>query len=103
MKKMLMLSAAMALISFGYPSAPARADDSAAGQASDAADSGAAAVNSGSDEDAKANSNAGFDTPQAPVVDTRTPSEGSSGLDNAPTYNSNSGSGLDNAPTPPAQ
>ncbi|HTK84482.1 MAG TPA: hypothetical protein VL625_05290 [Patescibacteria group bacterium] len=103
MKKTLMLGAALALISFNFPVAPAHADDSALGQASDAADSGAAAASASSDETAKSESNQGFDTAQPPVVDTRTPSEGGSGLSNAPTYDPNSGSGLDNAPTPPAQ
>lgn len=65
-----------------------------------AASSGEAAVNSSSDEDAKSKSNEVFDTPVPPPVDTNSPSEGSSGLSNAPTYNEGSGSGLSNAPTP---
>lgn len=100
MKKTFFVSAAFVFFALSLPLQASFADDSALQQASEASDSGQAAVNSSSDEGAHAAASQGFDTAQPPVVDTRTPSEGSSGLNNAPTYNENTGSGLPNAPTP---
>ena len=102
MKKTLLVST-LILFALSFPMHASFADDSALQQASDASDSGAAAVNSSSDEEAHADASQGFDTAQPPVVDTRTPSEGSSGLSNAPTYDEDTGSGLSNAPTQPSQ
>jgi hypothetical protein len=103
MKKILTSFAAFALLTLSLhivaPGA-AYADDSAAQQASDASSSGSDATSSSSDEGAHASASEVFDTPASTPVDTTSPSEGSSGLSNAPTYNDNSGSGLSNAPTP---
>lgn len=96
MKNSLIVSAAALLLTVALP---AHADDSAMQQLQNANDSGQAAVNSSSDEGAHAAASQVFDTPAPVPVDTTTPSEGSSGLSNAPTYNENTGSGLDNAPT----
>ena len=71
---------------------------SAYDQAVSAEQDGQDAVNATSDEEASYDAGQTFDGYGAPVVDTTSPSEGESGLDNAPTYNENSGSGLDNAP-----
>jgi hypothetical protein len=102
MKNSLIVSAAALLFAVSLPltlSSVAHADDSAMQQLQNANDSGQAAVNSSSDEGAHAAASEVFDTPAPTPVDTTSPSEGSSGLSNAPTYNDNSGSGLDNAPT----
>jgi hypothetical protein len=102
MKKALTVSAAVLLLALTLPvmmSGAAHADDSALQQLNNANDSGQAAVNSSSDEGAHAAASQTFDTPPPTPVDTTTPSEGSSDLSNAPTYNESSGSGLDNAPT----
>lgn len=102
MRKFAIASTSAFVISFALSFAvtAAHADDSALQQLRDANDSGQDAVNSSSDEGAKASSNEVFDTPAQTPVDTRSPSEGSSGLSNAPTYDPNSDSGLSNAPTP---
>lgn len=78
----------------------AHAQDDAGSQLGTAVQDGQDAVNNPSDEGAKEDLGRTFDGTSGPsTVDTTTPSEGSSGLDNAPTYNPDSGSGLDNAPT----
>lgn len=89
-----------AAFGFAMQPTPAHADDSAMENAGDAASSGSDAVMAPSNEQAHGDASQVFDTPAAPYVDTRTPSEGDSGLSNAPTYNENTGSGLSNAPTP---
>ena len=106
MRNRLIASAATVMFSLALPLAVtvARADDdSASQQLHDANDAGQDAVNSSTDEGAHDAASQVFDTPAQTPVDTRTPSEGSSGLSNAPTYDPDSGSGLSNAPTPPAQ
>lgn len=104
MKNTLMIFATAVLLALGFPvamSSTAFAQDSAGQQLNDANDSGQDAVNSSTDEEASDNARKVFDTPaDTTVVDTTSPSEGSSGLENAPTYNEGSGSGLSNAPTP---
>ena len=103
MRRNLIASTATVMFSFVLPFAVAVAhadDDNAGQQLHDANDAGQDAVNSSTDEGAHDAASQVFDTPAQTPVDTTTPSEGSSGLSNAPTYDPNSSSGLSNAPTP---